>query len=288
MISLEQENSLLRGNKTGIKQSSFSNYSAGELPDPAEKNNDSDRKIQEIQNSSSSLSKKSFSNEGCSPQNSHRPGTDSGSETFSNFRALETIPENTDEHFSLNQTKEGISRKLANIHLSMPASRENEVLNQPKFMFNSLQKGPKKHSTPAFPQRNKSSPDVDFQNQKDFMFKTSETGANFNPFRKNNRDLDIEIESENSHFTSTRDPSSRSRGGQRADEVIFNRSYYAKFFWRIRSICSSLSKDTRELRRNSRFCRIISSFPGIRSCSRKGNNCISQFSSAEKTPICPN
>lgn len=220
VISLEQENSLLRGQKTGIKQSSYSNYSVGELSPPAE----ADRQIREIQNSTSSLSKKSFSHEGRSPQNSQRPATDSGSETFSNFRALETIPENTDEHFSLNRTKEGISKQVASIHMSMPASRQHDVLAQPQFMFNSLQKGAKQPVSPAFPQRNRSSPDVGFQGDKGFMFQTGETGANYNPFRKPNRDLDIEIESENSHFTSTREPSSRTRGPSRAEEVGANAS----------------------------------------------------------------
>jgi len=222
MISLEEENQLLKQQKRGIKQSSYSNYSVGDLVKSGhspEKLTESDQRIREIQDSNSSLSKKSFSNEAKSPQNSiqsGKPVTDSGSDTFSNFRGLETIPENTDENLSMNRTKDKspfgdlVTNSKSDIHLSMPVYQEkdNELLKQPKFMFNSLQKKgqPKSNNIPSFPNPHKSS-NVNFPSNENFMFNTGETGANYNPFQKTNQEIDIEIESEMSGNTRSKDRS---------------------------------------------------------------------------------
>lgn len=209
MISLEEENKQLKMTR-GIKQSSYSNYSVGELlksgqiPDKFE---ETDQQIKEIgQYSVSSSSKKSFSSEINSPQNSvqsQKNVTESGSETFSNFQGLETIPENTEENASLQRTRlesgfgEIPKNKSSNIHMSMPVYEEknSDILKQPNFMFNSLQKKGNYKQAPAFPKN---------KNQNSFMFRTGESNKNYNPFQKN-RDIDIEIESENSNITSSRE-----------------------------------------------------------------------------------
>jgi SpoVK/Ycf46/Vps4 family AAA+-type ATPase len=83
---------------------------------------------------------------------------------MSNFRGLETIPENTDEHSSMNRTRDhsrvsGVNDKAqTNIHLSMPVSqnKDSELLKQPKFMFNSLQKANQRNrGLPSFPKVSK-------------------------------------------------------------------------------------------------------------------------------------
>lgn len=164
MISLEEENKFLKQKKGGMVQSNFSELSIGEsikvenIPD---KFNDTDKKFEEIrQESTSSLSRKSVSSEVRSPQNSvqsGRPASETDSST--QFRALETIPENTDEHLSMNRTRE-ISRgsdfpskQKSDIHLSMPVSRGKDcrVSAQPEFMFNSLQKDSVTSRVPSFP-----------------------------------------------------------------------------------------------------------------------------------------
>lgn len=216
MLSLEQENSALRADKSGVKQSSFSDYSGGDKGDTGLQGKN--QVMRELQDSGSSLSKTTFSGDGRSPQNSvqsqsQRP---SDSDTLSNSRPLETIPENSDEHCSLGRTGQRARGLPADIHSSMPAARPDEVLQQPRFMFNSLQKA----SSPAFPRPHRSSPDVGFARGKDFLFQTGETGANFNPFRKSPRELDIEIESENSRFMSTRERSSRTQRARDTDQAL--------------------------------------------------------------------
>ena len=233
MISLEEENTQLRQQKRGIKQSTYSNYSVGELVKSGhspDKISNSDQMIREIHESTSSMSKKTFSNEAKSPQNSihsSRPATDSGSDTFSNFQALETIPENTDENLSMNRTKdkspfnELLPNRKCDIHLSMPVyhEKDTDLHKQPKFMFNSLQKklDSKISSTPSFPDPHNAK-NMEFSQNENFMFRTGETGANYNPFRKTN-DIDIEIESETSGVTKSKDRMGRDSRYQHPDEV---------------------------------------------------------------------
>ena len=229
MISLEEENKELKQIKGGIKQSTYSNYSVGELlksgqiPD---KYDETDQRIREIgQESISTLSKNSYSSEMNSPHNSVqsiKQITESGSETISNFQGLETIPENTEENISINRIRgdssfgEVSSKKGSNIHLSMPVyeGKNNEVLKQPGFMFNSLPKGnnnQKINQIPTFTNQNKG--------QESFMFRTGETGSNYNPFRKTNQEIDIEIESENSNITTSREQT-RSRISKNNSEEV--------------------------------------------------------------------
>ena len=280
MISLEEENRLLKQNKT-IKQSTYSDYSAGDLGRSSQvpdKFDETDQQFREMQKeSSSSLSKKSFSSEAKSPQNSVQSvkPTESGSDTFSNFRALETIPENTDEYSSMNRTRERgkfndfVEQKTSDIHSSLPISQNkgDELMKQPKFMFNSLQKGRQPPEVPSFPTPEEARKVGLKGSQEAFLFRTGETGANFNPFRKADHELDIEIESENSRMTSSRDGKSNLlRSFKRnPDEVKLTR-WSEKFFWKTQTIFSTSCRTIPPFFKNCQFFPIISCFQDTQNC----------------------
>ena len=220
IITLEEENRSLKDRIRGdIKHSNYTNYSASEILKDSQSPSKSFEKnqiIKEIQMEfSSSLSKNS--NEITSPNNSLQSGkpiSESGSENLSNYRGLETIPE---ESISMNKTQNTLyhsdcqSNKKDKMHLSMPVHEPitDKIQKQPNFMFNSLGQQVKVLQTnnSAFVNRgfDKDGERIPFAKSGDmFMFKTDEMHGEYdhNPFLKHKNHEDIEVETESQQTSS--------------------------------------------------------------------------------------
>lgn len=208
LIQLEEENKNLRMQTKNLQQSIYTDYTASQ-PDIHSKVSEHfqkksqafDHQIPHQQNSSSSSSHLTISNEPKCPQNSEasrKTQSEVESQRNSSRHQLATIHENSEENLSgrnIRQIIEPFARTGASIHRSLQSRvvRENEFEKQAGFMF----------KTDGFDEK-------------------KEKRRSPNVFSKRDHDIDIEIETDQSNQTKSRETFRISKFGDHeiTDEVI--------------------------------------------------------------------